>query len=148
MKIRSVLNNSSEVTPIGVNKRNDKIKIETFKNEFDNLSAEEHNQRLERLKEGIVEQGKVICQRCDIKQFKKYKEMITSFFDELVNGGFKYSKESKLDYTGKKRIYANIKKVNEHLDTMAQELLKEQTNQMLIIQSVEDIRGIILDIFM
>ena len=50
----------------------------------------------------------------------------------MVNGGFKYSKESKLDYTGKKRLYANIKKVNEHLDNMAQELLKEQKNQMLL----------------
>ena len=80
MKIRSVSNSSSEVNPIGVTKRNDKIKVETFKNEFDSLSAEEHKQKLERLKEGIVEQGKIICQRCDMKQFKKYKEMISSFF--------------------------------------------------------------------
>ena len=125
-----------------------KLALLVLLKETKDLSSEEHTQRLESLKAGIVEQGKVICQRCDIKQFKKYKEMITSFFDELVNGGFKYSKESKLDYTGKKRVYANIKKVNEHLDKMAQELLKEQKNQMLIIQSVEDIRGIILNIYM
>ncbi|MCX7714660.1 MAG: YaaR family protein [Clostridia bacterium] len=139
-------NNISDVNQLNVNiKKNVSASSINFGEALENASESNHRETVIELTKSILEQGDIIAKRCDIKELKKYKELISSFFNEIVSNGFKFSKEGKLDERGRKKLYANIKKVDADMEILATELLKEQRDQILILKTVEDIRGIILD---
>ena len=45
-------------------------------------------------------------------------------------------------------MYGIIRRVDEALDELAQELVKEEQDVMAILSRVDEIRGLLLDIFM
>ncbi len=120
----------------------------SFKDEITDRSSEMKRETLLNLTHEIIEQGNLIVKKCDIKEFARYKELITAFFNEVVDEGFSFSRETKQSRDGRRKVYSNIKKTDEKLDLIAKELLREQKDQIFILKTVEDIRGIILDTFM
>lgn len=117
-----------------------------FGDELKNVSTVKHRDTLVELTKGIFEQGEVVAQRCDIKEFKKYKELLSEFFKEVTDSEYEFRKDANFDSRGRKRLYANIKRVNTDMEKLATELLKTQQNQVEVLAMVEDIRGIIIDI--
>ena len=57
--------------------------------------------------------------------FKKYKEMIKNFIEEVTSSSHKFSREEFLDRRGRHRVYGIVKEVDTSLDELAEELLKE-----------------------
>lgn len=117
-----------------------------FGEQLKSVSTEKHRETLVGLTKSIIEQGEVVAEKCDIKEFKKYKELIADFFREMTSSGYEFSRDESMDARGRKRLYANIKRVNTDMEKLATELLKTQKNQVEILTMVEDIRGIIIDI--
>jgi len=74
--------------------------------------------------------------------------MISEFLEEAVRGFAKFSKESYLDRRGRHRIFAIVKRINQNLEELTQEVLKKERDHLKILARIEDIRGLILDIFM
>lgn len=120
----------------------------SFKEQVGEKSTSVKRETLLNLTRDIIDQGNVIAKKCDIKEFARYKELITAFFNEVVDEGFTFTRETKQYRDGRRKVYSNIKKTDEKLDLIAKELLREQKDQILILKTVEDIRGIILDTFM
>jgi uncharacterized protein YaaR (DUF327 family) len=148
VKIKNVRGSLIE-SPFGIYTKKEPIeKVGSFRRQLENISAQNYEEPLLNLANSIFKQGEVISKRCDIKELKKYKELISLLFSEIVNYGFEFWKHGKPCGNGRQKIYANIRKVNEKLEKLTAELLKEQKQQLLILETVEDIRGLILDIFM
>lgn len=118
-----------------------------FQDELGTVREKNRHETLIELTKDIFAQGEVITSRCDIKELKRYKDLIADFFNEIMSAGFEFSKEGKYDSRGQKKIYANVKNVNDNIEKLASELLKAQKDQVEIVNIVEDIRGIILDTF-
>ena len=118
--------------------------FETVKN------AEERNV-LERLREKageIAAQGEKLADKIDIKELRAYKKLISDFMDEAVGNSRKFSKQSFLDRRGRHKVYAVIKQVNEELDELTREVLREEKDRIKILKKLDDIKGLILDIVM
>lgn len=96
----------------------------------------------------IIEQGNKLSLKTDIRELKIYKKLISEFFDYVVGGSRKFSKNNFLDRRGRHRVYAVIKKVNEELEQLTQHILNEEKDNIKILQCLDDIRGLILDIIM
>ena len=113
-------------------------------------SVEEKNviEKLKILAGEIVEQGKKLSDKVDIKELRIYKKMIAGFLDEAVENSLKFSKQSFLDRRGRHKVYAVIKKVNEELDELTKEVLSGEKDRILILKRLDDIKGLILDIIM
>jgi uncharacterized protein YaaR (DUF327 family) len=95
----------------------------------------------------ISEQGERIAKKKDIKDMRRYRSLIKDFMNEIVSRSHAFSRENFLDRKGRHRVYGIIRLVDQNLDELAEELLKEQKDNLSILQKIGDIRGLILDIF-
>lgn len=145
MAIKIANTTMTDVAKSGMRKNFERTNV-SFSEQLEDVSESKHQDTLIELTKNIFEQGEVVAQKCDIKEFKKYKELITSFFNELVSSSYSFAKEQKLDGRGRNKLYANIRQVNTDMERLAAELLKTQQNQVAILTMVDDIRGIILDV--
>lgn len=94
----------------------------------------------------ISSQGKKIAKRMDVKDMKHYRELIKDFMNEIVNRSHKFARENFLDKKGRHRVYAMIKLVDQNLDELAAELIKDEKDHLLILNKIDEIRGLLLDI--
>lgn len=104
-------------------------------------------ERLNLMMEEIVMQGDKIVKRMDVRDMRKYRTLIKEFMNEIVNRSHKFSRENFLDRRGRHRVYGIIRLVDEKLDELAQELVKEECDKISILAKVDEIRGLLLDIF-
>lgn len=104
-------------------------------------------ERLNLMMEEIVMQGDKIVKRMDVRDMKRYRTLIKEFMNEIVNRSHKFSRENFLDRRGRHRVYGIIRLVDEKLDELAQELVKEECDKIAILAKVDEIRGLLLDIF-
>jgi uncharacterized protein YaaR (DUF327 family) len=103
--------------------------------------------RLTAMMEEITRQGDRISKKMDIRDMRKYRTLIKSFMNEVVTRSHKFSRENFLDRRGRHRVYGIIKQVDDTLDALAQELVKDEKDHIAILNMIGEIRGLILDIF-
>ncbi len=103
-------------------------------------------ERLNGLLEDITRQGNVIAQHMDIRDMKKYRGLVKDFMNEVVNRSHKFSRENFLDRRGRHRVYGIVRLVDENLDELAKELMKEESDHISILGRIGEIRGLLLDI--
>ena len=109
--------------------------------EEDGLAA-----RLQVMMEEITMQGKKLGKHMDVRDMKHYRKLIKEFMNESVNRSHKFSRENFLDRRGRHRVYGMIKRVDEVLDELAGELIKDEKDAIAILDKVDEIRGLLLDI--
>lgn len=110
------------------------------------LEEEGLQARLSLMMEDITMQGKKLGKHMDVRDMKHYRKLIQEFMNEIVNRSHKFSRENFLDRRGRHRVYGMIKRVNEALDELAQELMKEEKDHLMILDRIDEIRGLLLDI--
>lgn len=111
------------------------------------IEEQELQARLSTLMEEITMQGNKLAKKRDIKDMKKYRGLIKEFMNEIVSRSHSFSRENFLDRKGRHRVYGIIRLVDEKLDELAQELVKEECDKIAILAKVDEIRGLLLDIF-
>ena len=111
-----------------------------------NIEEKDLQEKLGSMMEQITEQGEKIAKHMDIKDMRKYRELVKGFLNEVVNRSHKFSRENFLDRRGRHRVYGIVKLVDKNLDELAGELVKEEKNHLEIVGRIDDIRGLLLDI--
>lgn len=103
--------------------------------------------RLNALMEDITMQGDKLAKKRDIRDMKKYRGLIKEFMNEIVNRSHQFSRENFLDRRGRHRVYGIIRRIDQTLDELAQELVKDEKDNLAILAKIGEIRGLLLDIF-
>lgn len=103
--------------------------------------------KIDALLSDITAQGERIARHMDIRDMRKYREMIREFMNEVVFRSHKFSRENFLDRRGRHRVYGLIKLIDANLDELAQELMKDEKDHITILNKIGEIRGLLLDIF-
>ena len=103
--------------------------------------------RLAAMFDDITMQGKKISKHMDVRDMKKYRSLIRDFLNEIVNRSHKFSRENFLDRKGRHRVYGIIRLIDQNLDDLAGELMKEEKDHISILGKIGEIRGLLLDIF-
>ena len=111
-----------------------------------NIEEKDLQEKLGNMMQEITEQGEKIAKQMDIKDMRKYRELVKGFLNEVVNRSHKFSRENFLDRRGRHRVYGIVKLVDKNLDELAGELVKEEKNHLEIVGRIDDIRGLLLDI--
>ena len=111
-----------------------------------NIEEQELQSRLHLMMEEITHQGKRLTKHMDVRDMKKYRLLIKNFMNEIVNHSHKFSRENFLDRRGRHRVYGMIKLIDENLDALAIELIKDEKDQIAILSKIDEIRGLLLDI--
>ncbi len=103
-------------------------------------------ERLTAMMDEITRQGDKLAKRRDIRDMKRYRTLIKDFMNEVVSRSHEFSRENFLDKKGRHRVYGIVRLVDENLDALAQELMKDEKDHMAILNKIGEIRGLLLDI--
>ena len=112
-----------------------------------NIGEAELQQKLSDLMSQITIEGEKLAKRRDVKDMKHYRGLVKEFLNEIVSRSHSFSRENFLDRRGRHRVYGIIRLVDENLDQLAQELMKDEKDNMEILNKIGEIRGLLLDIF-
>lgn len=110
------------------------------------IEEQELQARLSTLMEEITMQGDKLAKKRDIKDMKRYRGLIKEFMNEIVRRSHSFSRENFLDRKGRHRVYGIIRLVDENLDELAKELMKDEQDHLAILSKIGEIRGLLLDI--
>lgn len=111
-----------------------------------NIEEKDLQQKLSSMMQEIADQGEKIAKHMDIKDMKRYRELVKGFLNEVVNRSHQFSRENFLDRRGRHRVYGIVKLVDKNLDDLASELVKDEKDHLEIVGRIDDIRGLLLDI--
>mgnify|MGYP001034595660 FL=1 len=111
------------------------------------IEEQELQNALANMMEEITRQGDKLAKHRDIKDMRRYRALIKDFLNEVVNRSHAFSRENFLDRKGRHRVYGIIRLIDENLDQLAQELVKDEQDNLAILNKIGEIRGLLLDIF-
>lgn len=119
-----------------------------FQGQLRQAGYENYKGKLEQLAQKVFEQGKVVEKRMSIEELLIYKRLVSEFMNEFLSNSHKFLKQSVLDRRGRYRVYSIIKKINQHLDQLAEDMLSSQKDNLKVLKRLDDIKGLILDLLM
>lgn len=111
-----------------------------------NIEEKDLQQKLRTMMEDINEQGEKIARHMDIKDMRRYRELVKGFLNEVVSRSHEFSRGNFLDRRGRHRVYGIVKLVDKNLDDLAGELVKDEKDHIAIVSRIDDIRGLLLDV--
>lgn len=111
-----------------------------------NIEEKDLQAKISTMMNEITEFGKKITKKSDIRDMKHYRSLIKGFLNEIVYRSHSFSRENYLDRKGRHRVYGIIRLIDKNLDELAQELLKDEKDNIKILNLVGDIEGMLLDI--
>lgn len=150
MKINDILNNTSKGIDVKSTEKaiNTRVNNKTFMDKLDSMKGMSAKEKLNTLLDRIDKQAARISKNVDIKEVVVYKKLISEFMKESVDNMVKFSKNNFLDRRGRHRVYGIIKKVNTELEELTKDVLQKEKDNIKILKRLDDIRGLILDIYM
>lgn len=111
-----------------------------------NIEEKDLQEKLQSLMQQIDAQGERLTKHMDVADMKRYRSLVKEFMNEVVNRSHEFSRENFLDRRGRHRVYGIVRLVDKNLDELAQELVKEEKDNIAIMDKVGEIRGLLLDI--
>ncbi|QQY79837.1 hypothetical protein EDD65_10772 [Keratinibaculum paraultunense] len=130
-----------------VKKPSSKKVQETFKNKLNEIEQEHIREQLKILYNKIEAQSSKLQDKLFIEDLIEYKKLVKEFLDITVNNSHIFYKENSLDRRGRHRVYSLVKKVNNELDELTKDFLNLESNRIRILKRLDDIKGMLLDIF-
>lgn len=133
---------STENTAKSVEKKDSEFKFTLISN----IQEKDLQEKLSSMMQDITDMGNRIAKHMDVKDMRKYRELVKGFLNEVVSRSHEFSRENFLDRRGRHRVYGIIKRVDKNLDELASELIKDEKDHLAIVGKIDDIRGLLLDI--
>lgn len=130
-----------------VNNKTDVNKLK-FSQSLKMIEGLTKRERLDLLLKQIDKQAERLSKNIDIGELIAYKKLVSQFMREALESMVKFSKNSFLDRRGRHKIYAIIKKVDKELENLTEDVLKKEKDNLNILKRLDDIRGLILDIYL
>ena len=124
--------------------QNDDFKF-TLISHIEETELQEH---LNAMMNEITMQGEKIKKHKDIRDMRKYRSLVKDFMNEVLNRSHKFSRENFLDRRGRHRVYGIIRMVDETLDQLAAELVKDESDNLTVLNTIGEIRGLLIDLLM
>ena len=108
-----------------------------------NIEEKDLQNKLGSLMDEITAQGERIAKHMDVTDMKKYRSLVKEFMNEVVTHSHEFSRENFLDRRGRHRVYGIVRLVDKNL---ARELVKDEKDNLTILNKVGEIQGLLLDI--
>lgn len=141
LQMDHVLRNEVEIIP------NESEEI-IFQRSLSKEKESVYMQRIYQLVGDITKQGEIVAKKADMGELQKYRGMVTALINETVSNGFAFKKSGGMNSRGRSKVFAVVKKINDKLDEMTKKVLQEQKDNINLLDDVDDIRGLLVDMYM
>lgn len=110
-------------------------------------SDQQLRQHLEELLGKIQEQGKRLGQTPTFGELKSYRDLVKKFMSEAVGQIYEVESGTGWDRRGRQKAYTLVKKVDETLESLTEDVRKGQERQLAILEKMDSIRGMLVDMY-
>ncbi|MDD5016661.1 MAG: YaaR family protein [Eubacteriales bacterium] len=128
-------------------KQSDAGQENMFRRQIRNSNEEQHEKYISELQDRIIDQGEIIKKKADIKELQQYRQLITELLDDVVSNSYTCYRSNSFDTRGKHKIFVVIRNINEKLDQLTNEILTEQKDNLKLLETVDEIKGLLVDLF-
>lgn len=120
----------------------------TFSRRMTSLSESAYQSYVNDLQERIYKQGEKLKAKADLQELMEYRRLISELLGETAGNAYACIKSSLFDQKGRHKVFFVIKSINQKLEALTQEILSDQQDNLKLLQMVDDIRGMLVDLFM
>lgn len=118
-----------------------------FNEQLVRAQTAENRKQLDKLIKEIEVQGQRLANRRTLIELKKYKEMVRNFLREVVSSGYQVKEEAGWDRRGRYKVHVLVDRVNAKLEELTEEILQKEKSQVDILARVDEIRGLLVDMY-
>ena len=104
-------------------------------------------QELQTFLNRLETQGKKLAQSLSIRDLKDFRDMVKSFLRSTFGQSRKMQEDSSWDSQGRPKVMARIAKIDQSLDELGKQLLNQQAKPLEVLTKIDEIRGLIVDLF-
>jgi hypothetical protein len=105
-------------------------------------------EELSRLIGDVDEKAKKLYSSKAKNEFEEYKTSVKHFMHKVIQGSFKIEEKQSRKKDGNFVVYLTTQQVDEALDQLGQMLLAGQQDSMRVLAALDEIRGMLLDLYL
>jgi uncharacterized protein YaaR (DUF327 family) len=147
MKINKLGSNSVPVVAEHENGVKSEKMGENFNSELFKTQDKQSLDRMNELLDKITEQGKKLGLVPTYSELKTYRELVRGFIGEAVSRMYTMEKNTGWDGQGRHKMYTIIRKIDDTLAEMTEDIRSGQERQMNILAKHDAIRGMLVDLY-
>jgi len=120
------------------------------KTDFHNIlvhTQKVHNMELNSFLSELEIKGKKLVESLTLKDLLEFKNMVKDFLKATLGQSRSMQEESLWDFRGQPKIMSRITKINQALEELGTQVLESQQEPLKILAKIDEIRGLILDLF-
>lgn len=92
----------------------------------------------------IKDMGDILISTQSYTDIIKYKKMIKNFLSEVLEHNYSLNKK---DSFWESQYFATVEIIDKKLETITKEVLSNQTNNISIASSIDEIQGLLIDVY-
>lgn len=139
--------NAGAYVPAATPKNGEKSFSQSFGQQMNDQQRQEYRERVEALFGEIRKDAQNLLSRKDMAQFEAYRQRISLLLDEILHHAYLFESKKVRDGRGRERVYAMVSVVDDKMKELGNELLEENSEQLDLISRMDEIRGLIMDLF-
>ncbi|KJR45118.1 UDP-N-acetylenolpyruvoylglucosamine reductase [Desulfosporosinus sp. I2] len=119
-------------------------------NEFSGVLSQ--TQKIQRIElqaflERLGTQGKKLAHSLSIRDLRDFQDMVKSFLRSTFGQSRSMQEDTSWDFQGRPKVMARIGKIDQALDELGKQLLDQQDKPLELLTKIDEIRGLIIDLF-
>lgn len=119
----------------------------SFQDKLEAVNEEVVKEKLDRLLGLVDEYGDKLKETLDEKDLQAYKKQVNKFL-RLLQKEFARTRQSfSWDNQGNLKTYMIIEKINKKMELLQQEFLEDQSDVLEVVSRIDEIRGLLLDLY-
>ena len=119
-----------------------------FARQMTKHSEAQYQHYIQDLQERIQKQGERLKQKADLKALQEYRQLISELLGEASSNAYACIKSRTFDSKGRHKVFFVIRSVNQKLEELAAAIFSDQKDNLKLLQMVDDIKGMLVDLFM
>lgn len=92
-------------------------------------------------------QGNKLTTSLSLRDLADFKSMVKSFLRSTFGQSRSIQENSFWDYSGRPKVLAKVSRIDQELEDLGKKILDKQTKPMDILAKIDEIRGLIVDLF-
>jgi len=105
------------------------------------------SQQLETFLKRLDTLGKKLLESRSVEGLYEFKDTIKNFLKTSFGKSRTMQDETALNYSGQPRIMSRVTKIDRALEELGEQVLSSQSEPLKLLAKIDEIRGLIIDIF-
>lgn len=102
---------------------------------------------LDQLIDEIDNTGRKFAKKPNIENLKEYKSLIKAFLDTVIDKMFKIKEKMGHRSWVKQKVYITVDKINKKLEQLTNFILKKEKENIDLLATLDEIRGLLVDLY-